>query len=248
MTGTHMDKNDFWKASAAIWLPISEKEVTWRNPDFTSTTGDGSFNSEYWFGEDENGGYVIRHADHWGIVQNCAWIFSRNNEPPKKVKDCFCEDYLRENLISDNLFAKCYFSEFTTSGNIIERINFEKEMDEYGWCDEEAIIEAFLIEQGIDLEKNERLFNESNIFFTNENHFFTKVRSFYNGQKKSLTIKFDSKRISLFKEFNDDGYERISLINIDSVPMKINYNSYLLNDSFVKDGEEFWVMAEFEKI
>jgi len=243
-----MDKNDFWKASAAIWLPISENEIVWRNPDFTSTTGDGSFPSEYWFGEDENGGYVIRHADHWGVVQNCAWIFIRNNEPPKKVKDCFCEDYLRKNLISENLFAKCYFSEFTTSGNIIERINFEKEMDEYGWCDEEAIIEAFLIEQGIDLEKNERLFNESNIFFTNENHFFAKVKINSNGSRNPLIVGFCSNRIKINKEISDNRRERCSLIALDEIPMRIVYSTYNIYDYFFKDGDVFWVMAEFEKI
>lgn len=90
----NLTKDDFWISSATVWLP-TEKPTT--APNFTSTTGDGAFPSEYWFGEDEKGKFVIRHADHWGRVQNCFWFL--NTETGIK---CVLEE----------AYAICYFSSF----------------------------------------------------------------------------------------------------------------------------------------
>ena len=39
-----------------------------RNPDFESPSG-----SQYWFGENKNGKYIIRSSNHWGKAKGCYW-------------------------------------------------------------------------------------------------------------------------------------------------------------------------------
>lgn len=44
-----------------------------RKPDYISYNKYGYISSMYWYGEDKNGQYVIRHSDHWSHVHTKDW-------------------------------------------------------------------------------------------------------------------------------------------------------------------------------
>ena len=74
--------DNFFKGTAGIWeaLPLSEKPT--RPADYESERWDGrGVSSRYWYGEDEDGEYVIRESNHWSSAlrsENSVKDFSQN--------------------------------------------------------------------------------------------------------------------------------------------------------------------------
>lgn len=60
--------DDFFNDTVACFEPFEIPEC---EPDFVSDSG-----SKYWYGEDEDGDYVVRLSDHWGKrIASCSWFF-----------------------------------------------------------------------------------------------------------------------------------------------------------------------------
>lgn len=110
-----LNRENFYVSSIAIFFKVARPN---REVDFTSSTGDGNFPSQYWFGEDSKGGYVIRHADHWGRVQNCLWFIT------DKEMSVYAAIHDRITFpTQEDLYGKCYFSEMLDLSGI--KITFE---------------------------------------------------------------------------------------------------------------------------
>lgn len=60
--------DNFFIDTVACFKPFDEPDC---EPDFISESG-----SQYWYGEDEVGDYVVRKSDHWGsYIASCSWCF-----------------------------------------------------------------------------------------------------------------------------------------------------------------------------
>lgn len=57
-------------------------------PSYISADGD-----KYWYGEDENGKYVIRYAKVWGIVGTCCWFFVPTIMPNGYLLIDYCQTF-----------------------------------------------------------------------------------------------------------------------------------------------------------
>ena len=90
-----------------------------RKPDFISKTHYGEISSEYWYGENKKGKFVIRSSDHWVFFKK----FDRN----KRIVDCpsiaSCQWHLKSTLnlnandkytsnYKNVLSGKCYLKDF----------------------------------------------------------------------------------------------------------------------------------------
>lgn len=77
-----------------------------KNPDFISNSG-----SEYWYGEDRNGRFVIRHSDHWSEIYHRGWIESFDNG---SIRTCYW--ILKTNIVEEEIkmeyTGKCYLLKF----------------------------------------------------------------------------------------------------------------------------------------
>lgn len=60
-----INHSNFFVGTQAWFKPCERPD---REPDFISLSG-----SKYWYGEDKDGGFVIRESDHWGAVGPCDW-------------------------------------------------------------------------------------------------------------------------------------------------------------------------------
>lgn len=92
-----------------------------REPDFISNTG-----SKYWYGNDKNGGYVIREADHWVThkafnkekkhkqctsISSCIWSIKTNIESITLVYDKYYNKYLHH-IDYNRVSGKAYLNDF----------------------------------------------------------------------------------------------------------------------------------------
>lgn len=75
---------NFFMGTIATWKRCNTPK---RKPDYQSSKkyrnwdGEleetGIISSQYWYGEDSRGKYVIRQSDHWGNVATCYWILTK---------------------------------------------------------------------------------------------------------------------------------------------------------------------------
>jgi hypothetical protein len=77
------DKDNFYNRTMAIFEPCAKPELT---PDYVSFSRiTGARSSEYWYGQDDNGFYVIRESDHWSergdclFITNCWWTLEQGS-------------------------------------------------------------------------------------------------------------------------------------------------------------------------
>ena len=91
-----------------------------RKPDFVSKTHYGETSSEYWYGENKKGKFVIRSSDHW--------VFFKKFDRSKRVVDCpsiaSCEWHIKTTLnlkkeksehdsdYNNVICGKCYLKNF----------------------------------------------------------------------------------------------------------------------------------------
>jgi len=78
MNKVEMNKDNFYLCSKARFKGCKRPK---RKPDFTSYNRRGIVSSEYWYGEDKKGEYVIRSSDHWSnsndkVIFSCEKIAS----------------------------------------------------------------------------------------------------------------------------------------------------------------------------
>ncbi len=86
-----------------------------RKADYTSYSKWGDVSSQYWYGEDKNGRFVIRKSDHW--------VFRKHNDNSNKSQNCrmiaSCNWQIlipkTSNYDNDKctISGKCYLSKFT---------------------------------------------------------------------------------------------------------------------------------------
>lgn len=75
-----------------------------RNPDYISRDRYGDISSEYWYGLNKKGPFVIRSSNHWSNSNIKESVFSC-----KKIRSCYW--YLVTNS-STSQAGKAYFSDF----------------------------------------------------------------------------------------------------------------------------------------
>ena len=79
--------DNFFENSTAIYTILPNNKRPKGKPNFESNSG-----SEYWYGEDEGGKYVIRESDHWSTeISNNAQTKSFNDKPDAfgNIASCF---------------------------------------------------------------------------------------------------------------------------------------------------------------
>lgn len=82
---------NFWTKTSADFKKVEKPEGI--KPFATSPRG-----SEYYVGQDEGGVFVIRYADHWGLIDNgCTWLLDTD--------DCY----------NTWAYGKCYLKDFIDS-------------------------------------------------------------------------------------------------------------------------------------
>ena len=98
---------DFHKRTAAVFVPTERPQ---REPDYISKKRDGEgVSSEYWYGEDENGEYVIRNSDHWsGVSQSGNGLFYPLIRALSSLYSPRARGYIR-NLSHRNFIRTCYW-------------------------------------------------------------------------------------------------------------------------------------------
>ncbi len=98
---------DFHKRTAAVFVPTERPQ---REPDYISKKRDGEgVSSEYWYGEDENGEYVIRNSDHWsGVSQSGNGLFYPLIRALSSHYSPRARGYIR-NLSHRNFIRTCYW-------------------------------------------------------------------------------------------------------------------------------------------
>lgn len=113
-----MNKDNFYIQSAVIWTECSPEIVNFAKAHYISTTGDGEVPSEYYFGRNEYGDFVVRHADHWGCVQKCLWFLQKetkefNYRKKRSVVSLTEVDIpFHEKQITSEHWAIAYFNDF----------------------------------------------------------------------------------------------------------------------------------------
>lgn len=71
-----------------------------RKPDYVSKYAGGrKVSSNYWYGKDVKGYYVIRASNHWGDVASCNWEINGKIIPRK-----FCSGKIYLHELNKNLF------------------------------------------------------------------------------------------------------------------------------------------------
>ncbi|MDP3836841.1 MAG: hypothetical protein Q8Q67_01955 [bacterium] len=87
-----------------------------RKADYTSYNRDQEISSEYWYGEDKNGKYVIRCSKHWsrtnsigellccGKIASCYWWLITN-----------CKKSYEYGIFERFFCGKAYFSNFESN-------------------------------------------------------------------------------------------------------------------------------------
>ncbi len=76
-----------------------------REPDYISYTRDYEISSEYWYGTDKGGEYVIRRSGHWSIyIGDEDWCSGYHF-----IRSCF---WILKTKKNNEITGKCYFSDF----------------------------------------------------------------------------------------------------------------------------------------
>lgn len=74
--------DNFYIATTGVWKGCKKPK---RVPNYTSTDNNGEVSSQYWYGKNKKGTYIIRNSDHWvnrkpiesnNIVKECKSIAS----------------------------------------------------------------------------------------------------------------------------------------------------------------------------
>ena len=60
-----VDGKPFHENSYGLWKILPKSEWPQGEPDYVSRNREGGVSSQYWYGEDEGGEYIIRKSDHW---------------------------------------------------------------------------------------------------------------------------------------------------------------------------------------
>ena len=64
-TTSTVDGKPFHENSYGLWKILPKSEWPQGEPDYVSRNREGGVSSQYWYGEDEGGEYIIRKSDHW---------------------------------------------------------------------------------------------------------------------------------------------------------------------------------------
>lgn len=71
--------DNYFKGTKGVFVETTRPE---REPDYISRKcGTDEISSQYWYGKDEGGEYVVRASDHWshngicGNIASCYWFF-----------------------------------------------------------------------------------------------------------------------------------------------------------------------------
>lgn len=96
-----------------------------READYTSFNREGRVSSEYWYGEDSVGSYVIRFSDHWAsrFPRPKVQGFGSKAKQEAKLLElshlrwiASCKWFLKNQFAADgseNSCGKCYLKDFT---------------------------------------------------------------------------------------------------------------------------------------
>ncbi len=89
--------DNFYQHTEAIFEEVSRPQ---RDPDYKSTTISGyGISSEYWYGSDEGGDYVVRGSDHWSNVSpNIASYEAWRNGLRDKSEYRYSNQYYNPNI------------------------------------------------------------------------------------------------------------------------------------------------------
>lgn len=87
---------DFHQSTNATFTLCAEPTTTADFVSFNKRTEEIS--SKYWYGEDEQGSYVIRYSDHWsnrvGYIRTCYWILDGTEDSTEFIcGKCYLKDF-----------------------------------------------------------------------------------------------------------------------------------------------------------
>lgn len=96
-------KEDFYSYTIAVFKGCKRPL---RNPDYVSMTKSGTISSEYWYGTNKQGDYVIRSSSHWSLINNNGII----QKGCGRLATCFW--VLRELCGLEISCGNCYLKKF----------------------------------------------------------------------------------------------------------------------------------------
>ena len=84
------DFGTFFHATKGTWKRCNKPK---RKPDYVSKRKymgieTKCISSQYWYGSDSKGDYIIRQSDHWGNVATCFWLLTKGRESEKTTLKC----------------------------------------------------------------------------------------------------------------------------------------------------------------
>ncbi len=74
--------DNFHKSTFAVFKGCKRPK---RTPDYTSHNKQGEISSEYWYGENNKGKYIIRYSTHWSNLNNS----NKNDISCGNIKSCY---------------------------------------------------------------------------------------------------------------------------------------------------------------
>lgn len=113
-------KHNYFISSQGIFKGCKRPK---RKPDFISYSKyDGRISSEYWYGEDKNGSYVIRCSNHWSTLKDFGK--EKRQIDVESISSCWWD--LKTTSKKNIKTGKCYFKAMS--------IRYLSKYEEKGLC------------------------------------------------------------------------------------------------------------------